>query len=58
MNEKKLSIRINEELDNALRVMRDKTNLSLNALVNIALTEYVEKWNRCVATAKKYAQKD
>ncbi len=46
MNEKRFSIRLNELLDSALREMGEKTNLSLNALINIAVRELIERWKR------------
>ncbi len=72
MNEKCLTIRISGETHLALKRMRQKTNLSLNALVNIALNEYVGKryklavkakedagkWYKHTLNVKKKAQKD
>lgn len=46
MNKKRFSICLNERLDSALREMGENTNLSLNALINIAIREFLDRWNR------------
>ncbi len=53
MNEKTLTIRIKEELHAALKRMGEKQNLSLNALVNIALNEHVYKRYKLAVKAKE-----
>ncbi len=54
MPKKQLSIRLSKELDEGLRRIADKTEMSLNVLVNLSIRMYIERWNEAVEKAKKY----
>jgi len=58
MNKKKLTIRIGEDLHQALIKMKAKTGLPLNSLVNGALIMYVEELFERAAKVGKYAKDD
>lgn len=44
MNEKKFTIRLSQKTYSNLKDRAVEQNLSMNALINVALNDFIEKW--------------